>query len=217
LTIEKIRFKQFSAQTNLAALKLSMRNVQAQWSGGEVKGSVEAAFSAKPRYEIAASFDRISIAQMPWLARLSDRLAGTAYGRLEVHTGGIGRDALLRSLGGKGEIRLSNVELRGWDVAGTMALGEWKTGISRWTAGSGTFHLTDGGFDLNSLRLASPAGEFLLKGSVTFSEDADLTAESHLTCRNGRAENLVRFMQISGPLAEPKVSLEKTAAQQPGD
>jgi hypothetical protein len=217
LTIEKIRFKQFSAQTNLAALKLSMRNVQAQWSGGEVKGSVEAAFSAKPRYEIAASFDRISIAQMPWLARLSDRLAGTAYGRLEVHTGGIGRDALLRSLGGKGEIRLSNVELRGWDVAGTMALGEWKTGISRWTAGSGTFHLTDGGFDLNSLRLASPAGEFLLKGSVTFSEDADLTAESHLTGRNARAENLVRFMQISGPLAEPKVSLEKTAAQQPGD
>ena len=98
-----------------------------------------------------------------------------------------------------------------------MALGEWKTGTSRWTAGSGTFHLSDGGFDLNSLRLASPAGEFLLKGSVSFSEDADLTAESHLTGRNARAENTVRFMQISGPLAGPKVSLEKATAQQPGD
>src|SRR5882724_9365344 len=90
-------------------------------------------------------------------------------------------------------------------------------GTSRWTAGAGTFHLSDGGFDLNSLRLASPAGEFLLKGSVSFSEDTDLTAESHLTGRNARAENTVRFMQISGPLAEPKVSLEKATAQQPGD
>jgi hypothetical protein len=56
-----------------------------------------------------------------------------------------------------------------------------------------------------------------LKGSVSFSEDADLTAESHLTGRNARVENTVRFMQISGPLAEPKVSLEKATAQQPGD
>jgi len=217
LTIEKIKLKQFRADTKLDALELSMRNVQAQWSGGQVAGSVDAAFSAKPRYDIVASFERISITQTPWLAQLSDRLAGTAYGRLELHAGGIGREALLSSLDGKGEIHLAGVELRGWDVPGTMALGEWKTGTSRWTAGVGTFHLSDGGFDLNSLRLASPSGEFLLKGSVSFSEDADLTAESHLTGRNARAESTVRFMQISGPLAEPKVSLEKATAQQPGD
>jgi hypothetical protein len=98
-----------------------------------------------------------------------------------------------------------------------MALGEWKTGTSHWAAGSGTFHLSDGGFDLNALRLASPSGEFLLKGSVSFSEDANLTAESHATGRNTRAESTVRFLQISGPLADPKVSLEKATAQQPGD
>jgi hypothetical protein len=217
LTIEKIKLKQFRTQAKLDALKLSMRNVQAQWSGGQVTGSADAAFSSKPLYDIAASFDRISIAQTPWLSHLSDRLAGTADGRLELHAKGIGREALLGGLDGKGEIHLVNVELRGWDIAGTMALGEWKTGTSRWTAGAGTFHLSDGGFDLNSLRLASPAGEFLLKGSVSFSEDADLTAESHLTGRNARAENTVRFMQISGPLAGPKVSLEKATAQQPGD
>jgi len=217
LTVEKIKLRQFRTQARLDALKLSMRNVQAQWSGGQIGGSMDAAFSAKPRYEIAALFERVSITQTPWLAQLSNRLTGTAFGRLELHAGGIGREALLRSMDGKGEIRLSNVELRGWDVAGTMAQGEWKTGTSRWTAGAGTFHLSDGGFDLNSLRLASPAGEFLLKGSVSFSEDADLTAESHLTGRNARTENAVRFMQISGPLAEPRVSLEKATAQQPGD
>ena len=98
-----------------------------------------------------------------------------------------------------------------------MAIGEWKTGTSRWTAGQGTFHLSDGGFDLNGLRLASASGEFLLKGSVSFSEDTDMTAESHATGRKQLTDGAVRFLQISGPLTEPRVSLEKAAAQQPGD
>jgi len=217
VTIEKIRMRQFRAQAKIDALNLTLQNVQAQWSGGEVKGIVEAAFSPKPRYEIAAAFEHVAISQMPWLARLSDHLAGTAAGSLQLKAGGIGREALLASLAGKGEIRLANVELRGWDLAGTMALGEWTPGNSRWTAGAGTFHFSDGGFDLNTLRLTAPTGEFLLKGSVSFSEVTDLTAESHATGRNARAENTVRFMQISGTLAEPKVSLEKTAVQQPGD
>jgi hypothetical protein len=217
LTIEKIRLKQFHAQARLSELKLDLRNVQAQWSGGEVRGTLDAAFSAKPHYEISAAFERLSIVQMPWLTSLADRLAGTANGNLELHANGIGRDELLGSLTGKGELRLANVELHGWDIAGTMALGEWKTGTSRWTAGAGTFHLGDGGFDLNGLRLTSPSGEFLLKGSVSFSEEADLTAESHAAGRKARPESTVRFLQISGPLAEPKVSLEKATAQQPGD
>jgi len=217
LTIEKIKLKQFHAETKLDNLKLSLRGVQAQWSGGEVRGVVDATFSIKPRYEIAASFERISIVQTPWLGHLSNRLAGTASGDLELHATGVGRDALLDSLAGKGALRLANVEFRGWDIAGTMALGEWKTGTSRWTAGAGTFHLGDGGFDLNGLRLTSSSGEFLLKGSVSFSEDTDLTAESHATGRKPRADGAARFLQISGPLAEPRVSLEKATAQQPGD
>jgi hypothetical protein len=217
LTIERIKLKQFHAQAQVEDLNLNLRSVQAQWSGGEVQGSADAAFSAKPRYEIAASFERVSIVQTPWLAHLANRLAGTAAGALELHATGVGRDALLASLVGKGELRLASVELRGWDIAGTMAQGEWKTGTSRWTAGTGTFHLGDGGFDLNSLRLASPSGEFLLKGSVSFSEDTDLTAESHTTGRKPRTDGAARFLQISGPLAEPKVSLEKATVQQPGD
>jgi hypothetical protein len=57
----------------------------------------------------------------------------------------------------------------------------------------------------------------LLKGSVSFSENTDLTAESRVAGRIARPQNAIRFMQISGPLAEPKVSLQKATAQQPGD
>jgi hypothetical protein len=217
LVIEKIKLKQFEAHAKLAALQLGLRNVRAQWSGGEVSGTAQAEFSAKPQYSISACLEKIAIAQTPWLARASDRLAGTVSGSVEIHAEGIGRDALLASLAGKGELRLTNVELRGWDLPATMAVGEWRTGNSRWAVGAGTFHVSNGGFDLNSLRLTSGSGEFLLKGSVSFSEDADMTAESHATGRKAVPQNTVRFLQISGPLSGLKISLEKATAQQPGD
>jgi uncharacterized protein involved in outer membrane biogenesis len=217
VAIEKIKLMEFHAQAKLDSLKLNLRNIQAQWSGGEINGALSAAFSPVPKYEMAASFDRVVVAQTPWLAQFSDHLAGSASGNVELSASGIGRDALLSNLAGKGEIRLGNVELRGWDVGATLALGEWQIGTSRWTAGTGTFHLSDAGFDLNSLRLTSLSGDFLLKGSVSFSQIADLTAESHSNIRTAKAQTAVRYMQISGPLAEPRVSLERTTVQQPGD
>lgn len=217
LTIEKVRLKQFRTDATLAALKLSLRNAQAQWAGGEIRGSAEAAFSAKPRYDVSTTFERVSLVQLPWLTSLSDRLTGTAAGSFQLRADGIGREPLLESLSGKGEIRLNRVELRGWDLAGTMADGEWKQGISRWASGAGTFHLSDGGFDLNSLRLISPSEEFSMKGSVSFSQDTDLTAESRLIGNSSRINSAQRFLQISGPLAEPRVSLQKAGVQQPGD
>jgi AsmA family/AsmA-like C-terminal region len=217
VSIEKIKLRDFHAHVGLAGLKLTMENAQAQWSGGTAQGSVVAMLSSSPTYEVAASFVRVSLTQTPWLMQLADHVAGTAEGSLELRTAGIGREVLIKNLTGKGQLLLNKIELRGWDLPGTMAQGEWKTGVSRWAFGSGTFHIGDGEFELNALRLASNSDEFLLKGSVSFSEDADLTAESHVTGRTARQPTAIRFLTISGPLTGPRVSLEKATAQQPGD
>lgn len=217
VAVEKVVLKAVRAHAKLNDLHLSLENAQAQWCGGSAEGRFLATLSASPVYDVSATFDHVALSQTPWLAQLANHLAGTVSGKVELKTAGIGRDALLKTLSGKGELQLSKVELRGWDLAGTMAQGEWKTGVSRWSTGAGTFHISEGGFELNALRLASPSEEFLLKGSVSYSQDADLTAESHAVGRAVRAENTVRFLTISGPLKEPKVSLEKAEAQQPGD
>ena len=217
IAIEEITLKAFQARATLKDLKLQVENAQAQWAGGTTQGRMAATLTANPVYDVSAAFDHVSLAQTPWLEHLGDHLTGSANGRVELRASGIGRDALLKSLSGKGELRLGKVELRGWDIAGTMADGEWRAGTSRWASGIGTFHISDGGFELNALRLASPSEEFFLKGSVSFAQDADLTAESHAVGRTARSENAIRFMTISGPLTEPKVSLEKATAQQPGD
>ena len=217
IAVEKIRMNGLRTHASLNGLTLKLTDAQAQWSGGGAQGSLVAVLGGNPKYEVSAAFDRVALTETPWLSELADRLSGTAGGSVELRTVGIGREALLKNLAGKGDLRLSRVELRGWDLAGTMAQGDWKTGTTRWPSGVGTFHITDGGFELNSLRLASPAEEFLVKGSVSFSQDADLTAESHAIGRAARAEHATRFLTISGPLTEPKVSLEKVTAQQPGD
>jgi uncharacterized protein involved in outer membrane biogenesis len=217
MSVEKIRMNGFRAHASLNGLTLKLTDAQAQWSGGGAQGALVAILGGNPKYDVSATFDRVSLVQTPWLAKLADHLSGIAAGTVELQTSGIGREALLKNLAGKGDLRLSRVELRGWDLTGTMAQGEWKTGSTRWASGAGTFHITDGGFELNSLRLASPAEEFLLKGSVSFSQDADLTAESHAVGHAARPEHTTRFLTISGPLTEPKVSLEKVTAQQPGD
>lgn len=217
IAIEEITLKAFQAHATLRDLKLQLENAQAQWAGGAAQGRMAATLTASPVYDVSAAFDHVSLAQTPWLRHLGDHLIGSANGRVELRASGIGREALLKSLSGKGDLRLGKVELRGWDIAGTMADGEWRTGTSRWASGIGTFHISDGGFELNALRLASPSEEFFLKGSVSFAQDADLTAESHAVGHSARSENAIRFMTISGPLTEPKVSLEKATAQQPGD
>lgn len=217
ITVERIKLNGFRTRASLNGLILKLAEAQAEWSGGSAQGSLLATLGGNPKYDVSATFDRVSLVQTPWLSEVADHLSGTAAGSVELQTTGIGREALLKNLAGKGDLRLSRVELRGWDLAGTMAQGEWKTGTTRWASGSGTFHITDGGFELNSLRLASPAEEFLLKGSVSFSQDADLTAESHAVGHAARPDHITRFLTISGPLTEPKVSLEKITAQQPGD
>jgi hypothetical protein len=217
IAIEEITLKAFRARTTLNDLKLRLENAQAQWAGGTAQGHLLATLSSTPRYDVSAAFEHVSLAQTPWLAQLSNHLTGSASGHVDLRAAGIGRDALLKSLAGKGELRLGKIELRGWDIAGTMAEGEWKAGMSRWLSGTGTFHISDAGFELNALRLASPTEEFFLKGSVSFSQDADLTAESHAVGHAARSENAIRFLTISGPLTEPRVSLEKAAVQQPGD
>jgi len=217
VTLEKIKLKAFRARLDLGASGVKLTGAQAQWSGGTVQGDVAANFSANPKYEVSASFSGVSLAQTPWLSRLADQVAGTTDGSIELRASGIGREDLLKNLTGKGELRLSKVELKGWDLAGTMAQGDWKTGVSRWANGSGTFHLNDGDFELNGLRLTGNSDEFLLKGSISFAQNADLRAESHAMGRTARPQASVRFMTISGPLTKPKFSLEKATAQQPGD
>jgi hypothetical protein len=217
-TMEKLKFQQVRADASLDDLHLDVREVDAQWAGGKVRARVAAKFLPRPSYEVTADLDQVNFGQLPVPARATERFAGTASGTVHFTTQGVGRDELLARLTGRGDVRMRNIEFRGWDVNASVAEGAPRTGESRWAAGEGTFTLRDRGIVLAGLRLESGREATLVKGTVSFGRDADLTIQ---TDGDGRREIRTvgpeRILKISGPLDIPRVSVENTAAHQPAD
>jgi len=217
-TMEKLKFQQVRADASLDDLHLDVHDADAQWAGGKVHGRLSAKFLPRPAYEVTTDLDQVNLAQLPAPARTAERFAGTASGTLHFTTQGVGRDELLARLTGRGDVRMRNIEFRGWDVSASVAEGEPRTGESRWAAGEGTFTLRDRGIILAGIRLESGREATLVKGTVSFGRDADLTIQ---TSTDGRREIRTvepgHILKISGPLDIPRVSVENTAAHQPAD
>jgi hypothetical protein len=221
LTIEKLKFGSVHAEGSLHDLLLDVREANAQWAGGSVHAQMHAKFAPLPKYNVTAKLDGVNLTEIPAPGRFTERLAGLAWGTVHIDTEGVGRDELLQKLAGAGEIKLKNVELRGWDVSASVADGAPHSGTSRWTSGEGAFTIRNRGVTIENLMLDSGREQTSLQGTVSFARDADLTIETLGTAkRRGRAigvNDAGRVLKISGPLDGPRVSVQKAAARQPAD
>jgi hypothetical protein len=217
-TLEKLKFQQVRAVGALHDFQLDVREAEAQWAGGKVRAKVNARFLPRPAYDVTADLDRVDLAQLPAPARAAERFGGTASGTLHFTTQGVGREELLERLAGRGDVRLRNIEFRGWDVSASVSEGEPRTGESRWAAGEGAFTLRDKGVVLAGVRLESGREFTFVKGTVSFGRDADLTIQ---TVADGRRESGTvepgHILKISGPLDVPRVSVERAQAREPAD
>jgi hypothetical protein len=217
-TLEKIKLTRLRVEGALHDLHLELRQADAQWAGGTLRARMRAAFLPRPSYDVSADWDRVDLAQLPAPANLPDRFAGLASGTLHLTTQGVGRDELLQRLAGKGEVRLRDVEFRGWDVSASMADGAPREGGSRWASGQGLFSIRDRGISLPGLRLDSGADLTLIKGIVSFAQDSDLTIQTVLhEPSDSRLLEQGYVLKISGPLDLPRVSIERLIARRPAD
>jgi hypothetical protein len=216
-TLEKIRLDQVRADVSLHDLHLDVRNATAQWAGGTVDAKLKAVFLPQPSYDITAQLARVNVAQIPTTERLGERFAGLASGSVHLSTQGLGREQLLQNLTGKGEIKLRGVEFNGWDVSRSVVDGEPRAGASRWLEGEGSFSIRDRGIILSGLRLESGPEITLIKGTVNFGQQADLTIQIATADPQGRNLESRRILKVSGPLELPHISVEKVVARQPAD
>jgi hypothetical protein len=221
LTIEKLKLEKLHAKGALHDLQLDVKDASAEWASGTVRAKIGAKFLPRPVYDISAELDRINLAQLPGTGRVAERLAGAASGILQLKTAGVGREELLAKLTGRGEIHLSKVEFRGWDVNASVADGAAHTGISRWSTGEGAFRLQDRSIVLDELRLDGGKQWTLVNGTLSFGRDADLAIETASARKNKDSKTsdsgLGHVLKILGPLDGPKVSVEKPNARQPAD
>jgi len=221
LTVEKLKLGHVHTQGSLRNLQLEVNDANAEWAGGKVHAKVQASFSPNPTYDVTASLENINLAQIPGTGKHADRLSGAASGKVHFSTGGVGRDELLKKLLGQGDIRLSKVEFRGWDVNASLADGEAHSGVSRWTSGEGVFSVRDRNFILENLRMNSGNEQTILQGALTFGRDANLTIRTAAMGKPGSRD--AKFaapgyvLKISGSLDGPRMSTEKAVASLPAD
>lgn len=209
LTIEKIKFGKARAHLALRALHLEVRDAEAQWAGGIVRGAMTAEFSPQPRYEVKGEIENVNLAQLPWPARWAERWTGIASGNIHLTTSGVGRQDLLKQLEGGGKLELKKIELRGWDVESSAELGTPRTGSTRWTSGEGEFVVGERGLRFEAIQMETAKAKTSLAGTISFDMNGDLTfAPGARMVRGAHATPKARELRVSGPLENPVATVE---------
>jgi len=126
---------------------------------------------------LTAELDRVNLQQIPTPGNLPERFTGLARELCISQRKAWAETNCLQHLAGKGELKLRDVEFRGWDVDASMADGAPHEGASRWASGGGAFVVRDRGIIFPGLRLDG-ASETLLRGTLSFVQDSDLTLQT---------------------------------------
>jgi hypothetical protein len=213
LVVEKMKLANVRAGITLRNLQLQVRNAQAQWAGGTVRGGMQAKFAPLPAYDVTAEIQGVSLAELPWPPRWAERWGGTASGKLHLTTGGVGREELLKQLAGDGEIKLGKIELHGWDVTSSAESGTLRAGVTRWTSGQGRFEVSGQALRFNDLQLEAPRQRTQVTGKIAFGMEGDLAFRPVIADKRGaKALLAARELNLSGPLDTPKVVVQPVAA-----
>lgn len=213
LIIERIKLAKVHTKLALHNLHLEVRDADAQWAGGNIRVGMQALFSPLPKYELTAEVERVNLTQLPWPGRWGERWSGIAAGKIHLTTNGVGREELLKQLAGGGEVKLNKIEFRGWDVEGSTESGNPRTGISRWTSGEGEFTVGEQKLRFATIQLVSPQSKIKLVGSISFDMNGNLTFAPSARVKPGaHAISAARELFITGPLENPKVSVQPAAA-----
>jgi hypothetical protein len=217
-TLEELKLGQVRASGALHDLHVDVREVEARCAGGMLRARLRAAFLPRPSYDVTADLQHIDLQEVPAPSNLLERFNGLASGIVHLTTQGVGRDELLQHLAGKGDLKLRDVEFRGWDVNASMADGAPHQGASRWTSGEGTFLVRDRGVIFPGLRLDGASDMTLLKGTMSFAQVSDLTLQTVVDDQTGAILPEQGYvLKISGPLDVPKISIERMVARRPAD
>jgi hypothetical protein len=204
LTIEKLKLAHARTHLEIRALQVHGSEMECSWAGGTIHASFQGVFSPKPRYEIAGEFEGVNLAQLPW----ASRWAGVANGKLRLTTEGVGREALLHGLTGRGEVKLSPAEFHGWDAEASLESGAAKAGVSHWTSGEGKFSIENRELTLVGMQLDAARVKTKVEGKVGFGQEGEFRFGPFIGVRRVAGDaGVKKVLWVSGPLDAPQGSM----------
>ncbi len=167
----------FAAKAELGQSPRSVHihEARAQFYGGGIHGQFNAQFDRQPVYRAEAKFDGVDLGRLASISpRLREKFTGNASGKVFLEARGLGREELLRSLDGRGEVSVRNAVIALLDLRNSFATREPAPGSTRFTRAEGKFRVGDRRVYLDDFRATGPRWEYEVTGSVDFARVADL-------------------------------------------
>jgi len=215
MELAPVAFQHLRAEAALDSRHIQLTNAQADFYGGTLHGSLRAMFPGGPVYRIEATLDRVHLADVvAATTSLRDKFAGTASAELELTARGLGRQALVASLEGRGKLEVRDAQIHGFDLVESLHAASTSPGTSSFPLAAGSFLIGAGKISFANLRLSNSGEELEAAGTVGFPWDLDVRIRvlPPMLAENPpaspvSASNLPRqAFRLSGTLDSPQVA-----------
>jgi AsmA-like C-terminal region/AsmA family len=182
IVLTKMRFEQFDGEVELDGRAIQLRKGQANFFGGKTSGTLDARLLADPSYEFQGRFDHVNLAQLaravPWLNHLD---GGTASATLALSSHGVGKDALIAAMQGKGTLDTRDAEIRGLDFNAAFSVDAGDASLTLFKSVQGGFQVQSGGINLIHLELEHSRGILQADGRIEFSHALRIRVRSAIS------------------------------------
>ena len=216
LSLAPLRFEKFDGDAELTGRTISIRKAQADFFGGKVAGTFNAAMSADPSYQFQGRFDHVDLARLGHAtASLNNRISGTASATLTISTHGVGRENLIRFIEGDGQLDARKAELRGLNLSNVISGSTQETSSGSMASAQGTFHVANGSVATSNLLLENSHGRFQAEGSIDFSRALDMQIHPSIVHAAKKSGGVPPVFLLRGTIEAPIVSTPSIPPQSP--
>lgn len=221
LSVDDFAFSRYLVQHLSGNIVLDQRQItfqdlEADFSGGKVGGRVKADLRESPVYTVSANFTGLNLAALAaGSPTLAHEFSGSATGDIEFEMHGVGRDALVASLGCRAHAAIQPASLQGFDLFDSLHAGARRAGSSTFSEVSGTFVCRDDQIELTGVRLRSGDTVLGASGTVDFGRNADIRLQWLPRAKNqarvgADAPDDPASYLLRGPLFAPRIERVET-------
>jgi len=207
--------RNLKARVELRGRTVDISDLSATVDGGTVTGGLLAKLTADPTYQLHAAFTGLNAAEIAQIsAPLRGRLAGLLSGDVKFSLHGIGRENLLNSMMGAGQVTASHGAIRDLDVAAPDASVSPAAMNGQFSSMSADFSVASRVIKLERISLQN--GGETLEGSGTADFERALRIELRpraqaTSVKSAGTNPGGRLLHVTGFLESPHVSSAQTS------
>jgi len=179
LSLGALLLEGLDATADLHRGALNLRRAETGLYGGRLSGEFQAQLGTEPSYTFQGQVDRTDLSALAALTSIKNGFGGIGSGEVELAAHGVGRQALLASLGGQGFLHVQDAAIELLDLPLDPADTSFRDiAGNRFRSSTVSFRVQDGQIRVDPWLLSGRQGQLEIVGDIDFSRRLDLQVRS---------------------------------------